>query len=89
MKKPMSDKFEEKLAFDENGNIKSWKIVYCGWLTDTMLLNEKAPYQHAYVSAHTAKEAVQFLKEDLRLKKIHVVGEPQFELITKEEYENN
>lgn len=78
----------EDLAIDENGNIKSWKITYCGWLTPKMLLNEEKPFQEAYISAHTAEEAVRRLKEELRLSKIDVYGKPQLELISREEYEN-
>lgn len=80
--------FTEKLVFDKNGDIKSWKIVYCGWVTPKMLLDEKAPYKTAYVSADTAEEAAKKLKDDLRLSKIDVAGEPVLELITREEYEN-
>lgn len=83
-----SEDFSVKLAYDKSGSIKSWKIIYCGWVADKMLLDENAPYKTAYVSADTAEEAVQILKSDLRLKRIDVAGEPQLELITKEEYEN-
>ena len=84
----VEEDFAEKLAYDEHGNIKSWKIVYCGWVTDKILLDDQAPYKTAYVSAGTAEEAVQKLKEDLRLKRVDVAGSPQLELITREEYEN-
>ena len=79
---------EEKLALDENGNIKSWKITYGGWLASKMLLNEEKPFQVAYISAHTAEEAVKKLKSELRLCKCNVYGKPQLELISREEYEN-
>ena len=79
---------EENLAFDENGNIKSWKITYCGWLTPKMLLNDEEPFSTAYISANTAEEAVQKLKDGLRLHKCDVYGEPVLELISREEYEN-
>ena len=78
----------EDLVIDKNGNIKSWKISYCGWLASKVLLNEKKPFQVAYISANTAEEAVRCLKENLRLSKIDVNGKPQLELISREEYEN-
>lgn len=77
-----------ELATDKNGNIKSWKIVYCGWETPKKLLDENEPFKTAYVSAHTAEDAVKSLKEELRLSKIDVYGKPQLELISREEYEN-
>jgi len=77
-----------ELATDKNGNIKSWKIVYCGWDTPKKLFDENEPFKTAYVSAHTAEDAVKSLKEDLRLAKIDVYGKPQLELISREEYEN-
>lgn len=77
-----------ELATDKNGNIKSWKIVYCGWETPKKLFDENEPFKTAYVSAHTAEDAVKSLKEELRLSKIDVYGKPQFELISREEYEN-
>ena len=83
------ENFTDKLAFDKNGVIKIWRITYCGWLTETMLLDDNAPYKTAYVSADTADEAVKKLKDDLRLAKIDVAGEPVLELITMEEYENS
>ena len=79
---------EEKLALDKSGNIKSWKIAYCGWSTPTSLLDENQPFKTAYVSAHTAEDAIGRLKEELRLSKIDVCGKPQLELISREEYEN-
>ena len=79
---------EEKLALDEKGSIKSWKIVYCGWETPKKLFDENEPFKTAYVSAHTAEDAIKSLKEDLRLAKIDVYGKPQLELISREEYEN-
>lgn len=79
---------EEKLALDKNGSIKSWKIVYCGWSTKTKLFDEEKPFKTAYVSAHTAEDAVKTLKEELRLSKIDVYGKPELELISREEYEN-
>lgn len=78
----------EDLVIDKNGNIKSWKISYCGWLAPNTLLNEEKPFQVAYISAHTAEEAVSRLKENLRLSKIDVYGKPQLELISRDEYEN-
>lgn len=81
--------FTDKLVFDKkSGDIKSWRITYCGWISDTMLLDVNAPYKTAYVSADTAEEAVKKLKDDLELAKIDVAGEPVLELITREEYEN-
>ena len=77
-----------ELATDKNGNIKSWKIIYCGWDTPTKLFDENEPFKTAYVSAHTAEDAVKSLKEELRLAKIDVYGKPQLELISREEYEN-
>ncbi len=77
-----------ELATDKNGNIKSWKIVYCGWETPKKLFDENEPFKTAYVSAHTAEDAVKSLKEELRLSKIDVYGKPQLELISREEYEN-
>lgn len=77
-----------ELATDKNGNIKSWKIVYCGWETTKKLFDENEPFKTAYVSAHTAEDAVKSLKEELRLSKIDVYGKPQLELISREEYEN-
>lgn len=77
-----------ELATDRNGNIKSWKIVYCGWETPKKLFDENEPFKTAYVSAHTAEDAVKSLKEELRLSKIDVYGKPQLELISREEYEN-
>ena len=77
-----------ELATDKNGNIKSWKIVYCGWDTPRKLFDENEPFKTAYVSAHTAEDAVKSLKEELRLAKIDVYGKPQLELISREEYEN-
>lgn len=77
-----------ELATDKNGNIKSWKIVYCGWDTPKKLFDENEPFKTAYVSAHTAEDAVKQLKEELRLFKIDVYGKPQLELISREEYEN-
>lgn len=77
-----------ELATDKNGNIKSWKIVYCGWDTPKKLFDENEPFKTAYVSAHTAEDAVKSLKEELRLAKIDVCGKPQLELISREEYEN-
>jgi len=77
-----------ELATDKDGNIKSWKIVYCGWDTPKKLFDENEPFKTAYVSAHTAEDAVKQLKEDLRLFKIDVYGKPQLELISREEYEN-
>ncbi len=77
-----------ELATDKNGNIKSWKIVYCGWDTPKKLFDENEPFKTAYVSAHTAEDAVKSLKEELRLAKIDVYGKPQLELISREEYEN-
>lgn len=77
-----------ELATDKNGNIKSWKIVYCGWDTPKKLFDENEPFKTAYVSAHTAEDAVKSLKEELRLSKIDVYGKPQLELISREEYEN-
>lgn len=79
---------EEKLALDKNGNIKSWKIVYCGWGTPKKLFDENKPFKTAYISAHTAEDAIKTLKEELRLAKIDVYGKPQLELISREEYEN-
>ncbi len=79
---------EEKLALDKNGNIKSWKIVYCGWDTPKKLFDENKPFKTAYISAHTAEDAIKTLKEELRLAKIDVYGKPQLELISREEYEN-
>lgn len=76
------------LALDKNGNIKSWKITYCGWIAPKTLFDDKTPFKTAYVSAHTAEDAVKSLKEELRLAKIDVYGEPQLELISREEYEN-
>ena len=52
-----------ELATDKNGNIKSWKIVYCGWETPKKLFDENEPFKTAYVSAHTAEDAVKSLKE--------------------------
>ena len=66
-----------ELATDKNGNIKSWKIVYCGWDTPKKLFDENEPFKTAYVSAHTAEDAVKSLKEELRLAKIDVYGKPQ------------
>ena len=77
-----------ELATDKNGNIKSWKIVYCGWDTPKKLFDENEPFKTAYVSAHTAEDAVRQLKEELRLSKIDVYGKPELELISREEYEN-
>ena len=77
-----------ELATDKNGNIKSWKIVYCGWDTPKKLFDENEPFKTAYVSAHTAEDAVKSLKEELRLAKIDVYGKPELELISREEYEN-
>lgn len=77
-----------ELATDKNGNIKSWKIVYCGWDTPKKLFDKNEPFKTAYISAHTAKDAVRSLKEELRLAKIDVYGKPQLELISREEYEN-
>lgn len=77
-----------ELATDKNGNIKSWKIIYCGWDTPKKLFDENEPFKTAYVSAHTAEDAVKSLKEELRLSKIDVYGKPQLELISREEYEN-
>lgn len=77
-----------ELATDKNGNIKSWKIVYCGWETPKKLFDENEPFKTAYVSAHTAEDAIKSLKEELRLSKIDVYGKPQLELISREEYEN-
>ena len=79
---------DNELALDENGNIKSWKIVYCGWDTPKKLFDENEPFKTAYVSAHTAEDAVKSLKEELRLAKIDVYEKPQLELISREEYEN-
>lgn len=79
---------EEKLALDKNGNIKSWKIVYCGWGMSKKLFDEDKPFKTAYISAHTAEDAIKTLKEELRLAKIGVYGKPQLELISREEYEN-
>jgi len=77
-----------ELATDKDGNIKSWKIVYCGWDTPKKLFDENEPFKTAYVSAHTAEDAVKQLKEELRLFKIDVYGKPELELISREEYEN-
>lgn len=77
-----------ELAIDKTGNLKSWKIVYCGWSTPTNLVDENEPFKTAYISAHTAEEAVRSLKEELRLAKIDVCGKPQLEFISREEYEN-
>ena len=75
-------------VFDENGDVKSWKITYCGWNTPTKLFDEEKPFKTAYVSANTAEEAVKILKEELRLAKIDVYGKPILEIIPREEYEN-
>lgn len=77
-----------ELVIDKTGNLKSWKIVYCGWSTPTHLVDENEPFKTAYISAHTAEEAVRSLKEELRLAKIDVYGKPQLELISREDYEN-
>ena len=77
-----------ELVIDKTGNLKSWKIVYCGWSTPTTLIDENEPFKTAYVSAHTAEEAVRSLKEALRLAKIDVYGKPQLALISREDYEH-
>lgn len=76
------------LATDKDGNIKSWKITYCGWITKDMLFDDKEPFKTAYISAHTAEDAVRSLKDELRLSKITIYDKPQLELISREEYEN-
>ena len=77
-----------ELVIDKTGNLKSWKIVYCGWSTPTNLVDENEPFKTAYVSAHTAEDAIRSLKEELRLAKIDVYGKPQLELISREDYED-
>lgn len=80
---------DTNLALDKSGNIKSWKICYCGWLTGKELLNPEKPFQTAYISAHSSRAAVEKLKRALRLSKIVISGEPKLETVSREKYENS
>lgn len=80
---------EANLALDESGNIKEWKITYCGWLTSKELLDKRKPFSTAYISAHTAKEAVARLRRELSYAaELKIYGEPTLSLIAPEQYEN-
>ncbi len=75
------------IVTDSAGNVKSWKITYCGWISEGELLDQQAPFKTAHVSAETAEEAVKILKSELKLPKINICGKPELELISREEYE--
>lgn len=77
------------LVTDKDGNIKSWKISYCGFIAPKVLLNNEKPFQTAYISAETAAEAVKKLKREFHMCKLIITGKPVLELVSKEQFENN
>lgn len=75
------------IVTDSAGNVKTWKITYCGWITEGELLDKQNPFKTAYVSAETAEDAIKVLRAELKLPEIDICSKPELELISKEDYE--
>lgn len=65
-----------------------WKIVACLQCKDGTIDDKQKPFQTYHIEAPSAKKAIEKLKKTCPYYDVIVCGEPVYETITDEEYEN-